>query len=99
MTQDASKRAHLESIGATKVKYLLASGALPTQFMAEAAGWMAELEEIERARNTESQDAQLRIALSTERASWRAAYAAIAAAIIAVVGIVATLLTWFFSGH
>jgi hypothetical protein len=99
MPEAETQRQILERMGAAKVKYLLASGGLPTQFMAEAAGWLAELDQIEQARNAASQDTHLRIALSTERASWRAAYAAIAAAIIAVLGIAATFLTWFFSSH
>jgi type IV secretory pathway component VirB8 len=93
MEEKETPKQALERMGAPRVRILLATGNLSQQLVAEAVGWLAQIDESDRARNEASQASQMRTALSAKKAAWIAAIAAIIAAVIAIISIIVTYLS------
>jgi hypothetical protein len=82
----------LERLGAERVRIMLTTGMLLPHLVREATEWLAQLDAEDRSRNEASQASQMDAALSTKKAAWIAAIAAIIAAGIAI-------LSWAFPHH
>jgi hypothetical protein len=89
----------LEAEGAAKVRLKLMTNGLNQSYVPVAVEWLAELEDAERSRKEASQASQVATDLSTNRAAWIAAKAAIVAATIAIAAIIVSILLWLFPRH
>jgi hypothetical protein len=85
-------REKFEAQGRNLTMYHLQLDNMPSDEKPEIVEWLAEFDNAERARIEASQAAQMRAAVSANRAAWIAAVAAIAAAVIGV-------LAWVFPRH
>jgi CHASE3 domain sensor protein len=94
MEETETPKQALERMGAPRVRILLTTGYLSQRLMDEAVGWLAQIDESDRARSEASQASQMRTTLSAKKAAWIAAIAAIIAAVTALIGIVVTYLSW-----
>jgi hypothetical protein len=93
-TQKAQAIARLETLGESQVRLLLKTGGLPPSWNLTIIKWLTEKDQETQRRKEQSQNEQYQIALSSKRAAWIAAYAAIAATVIAIIGVVVTWLAW-----
>ncbi len=84
-------RTNFEKLGAARVRYLVMSGVPNNAFMMDAAVWLAAKDYAEKKARAEQTAEQERLAISSKRAGWIGAYAAIAAALLAAIGIAATV--------
>jgi|ERR1700693_2081411 hypothetical protein len=90
------ERKHFEGLGEAQVR--LQFGAIGFSYPRQnyARIWLAEIDEDRLAHNEALQTKQMRLAQSASRAAWIAAYAAIGAVIVTVLGTVVTILAWVF---
>lgn len=91
MPPEETPRQIVERMGPDYIRYLLSSGGLPTYMNGVAAQYLAEVDQAANKQTAEYRNEQDRIARSTRTAGWIAAVAAIAAALLTIVGIVVTM--------
>ncbi len=82
MEENETAKQTLERLGADKVRILPATRGLPQHLMNEASSWLAQLDKAERERSAA-------LALSTKKAAW-------IAAIAAIIGVVIAIFSWAF---
>lgn len=87
----AELRKTLQGMGAAKVRWLIQTQGLAPAYMAEAANWLAEVDETELHEREAHEQAQERLARSTDSAAWIAAVASIVAVIVGVIAVVVTV--------
>lgn len=79
---------------AHQIRALLNAGHWPSNMMVEAAQWLGEWDERERARISASQDEQSRTARTAKTAAIVAAIAATITIPLAIIGIIVSVLAW-----
>jgi hypothetical protein len=84
----------LKRMGASPVRYYIATESLTQPLKKHAIDWLAQLDDAERERNEASQASQIRTALSAKTAAWIAAIAAIIASVLTIISIVISYLSW-----
>jgi hypothetical protein len=89
-------RDRLNVLGPEQVRHLLSTGGFPQAWNLEISEWLGE-EERKESRYQENLEtmrmqAQLDVAKSARRAAWIGAYAAIAAAVLSLAAVIATII-------
>jgi hypothetical protein len=88
----SEERERLEEMGEARVRLVFNTNGFGSSNRIYAGKWLAELDEVQRARNEALQVEQTRVNKSTLKAAWIAAYAAIGANVV-------TILAWIFPLH
>ena len=91
---DESKLTTLKAWGPTRTRLMLQSGQIYPSLAADAAAWIAQIEEEERLRSEASQAEQYRTARTAKNAAIVAAIAAIITIPLAIIGIIISILAW-----
>jgi len=89
----------LKRMGASRVRYYVATDSLTQPLKKQAIEWLGQLDDAERERIAACNLSQARIALSAKKAATIAAIAAIIANMIAIIGVIIALLAWEFPKH
>jgi CHASE3 domain sensor protein len=93
------EKERLLEMGEAKVRLIVTSGGFGSPLQASAVEWLAELDEAERSRHEALQFQQTGLAQSAAKAAWIAAYAAIGAVVVTVIGAIVTILAWVYPRH
>src|SRR5580700_10880239 len=90
------ERKYFDGLGEAQVR--LQFGAIGFSYPRQnyAREWLAEIDEDRHTRNEALQTEQTQVNKSTLKAAWIAAYAAIGAVVVTVLGTVVTILVWVF---
>lgn len=84
-------RETLERMGIAQVRILVSTGQMPNRFHQEALKFVAENDEADRAQQQAFLAEQSKIAQSAQQAAWIAAWAAIGALVIGILGVGVTI--------
>jgi hypothetical protein len=95
MTISPEHRKRLEELGDAQVRFILASGTFDPPFGESAREWLVRREEAQRAHI----EAETQRSESTVKAAWIAAYGAIGAIVVGIIGICVAIILWRFPRH